>query len=185
MNAAIKIDITKCPVPRLEPSYSKRVKVADSFDRHIQQLTERQDRLYNWRVEHSAPKPKRKGRGPSIWTQRRVDELIRRYNARQTLGEIADALHLAKSQIHSKCSELRKKGVLDKPMPPSNSWKEEDNAKIIQLYQRGLTYKEISTQVGRTECAVTAQIYNLRNKGVDIPARSGVHRKPASRSVND
>ena len=185
MNAAIKIDITKCPVPRLEPSYPKRVKVADSFDRHIQQLTERQDRLYNWRVEHSAPKPKRKGRGPSIWTQRRVDELIRRYNARQTLGEIADALHLAKSQIHSKCSELRKKGVLDKPMPPSNSWKEEDNAKIIQLYQRGLTYKEIAAQVGRTECAVISQIYNLRNKGVDIPTRAGVRRKPAPRSGND
>lgn len=185
MNAAIKIDITKCPVPRLEPSYSKRVKVVDSFDRYLMRESERRERLYNWRVEHSAPKPKRKGRGPSIWTQRRVDELIRRYNARQTLDEIADALHLAKSQIHSKCSELRKKGVLGKPTPPSNSWKEEDNAKIIQLYQGGLTYKEIAAQVGRTECAVISQIYNLRNKGVDIPTRAGVRRKPAPRSGND
>ena len=77
MNAAIKIDITKCPVPRLAPSYPKRVKVADSFDRYLMRESERRERLYNWEKPQPSESKPRRGVKPSIWTPRRTAELIR------------------------------------------------------------------------------------------------------------
>ena len=114
MKAKIKVDPAKMTVPRLEPSYQKRVKVADSFDKYIMRMSERQERLYNWRKVHPPKEKKKKEFHPIIWTERRLAELIRLVNAGASNQEIADALFLsihtvtthrrnitAKLQIHS------------------------------------------------------------------------------------
>lgn len=185
MNAAIKIDITKCPVPRLEPSYSKRVKVVDSFDRYLMRESERRERLYNWEKPQPSEGKPRRGVKPSIWTPRRTAELIRLAQAGLRTDEIADRLHLALNQVKPKMAELRKKGEIPPAPPQKNSWRKEENDKLIQLYQQGYTTEKIAATLGRTEHAVGSQIHNLRKRGVDIPARPDVHRKPTYGGGND
>lgn len=185
MNAAIKIDITKCPVPRLAPSYSKRVKVVDSFDRYLMRESERRERLYNWEKPQPSEGKPRRGVKPSIWTPRRTAELIRLAQAGLRTDEIADRIHLALNQVKPKLAELRKKGEIPPAPPQKNSWRKEENGKLISLYLQGHPTEKIAAALGRTEHAVGSQIHNLRKRGVDIPARPDVHRKPAYGSGND
>lgn len=185
MNTAIKIDPSKLPEPRLAPSYSKRVKVADSFDRYIQQMTIRQEKLYNWKKVHPPKDKKRHGVEPYVWTPRRVEELKRLAAAGLRSGEIADRLHLHINQVKTKMSDMRKKGDLPPAPPSKNAWRKEDNDRLISLYLQGYSTGKIAPLLGRTEHAVGSQIHNLRKKGVNIPARPDVHRKPTYGSGND
>ena len=45
--------------------------------------------------------------------------------------------------------------------------------------------EKIAAALGRTEHAVGSQIHNLRKRGVSIPARPDVHRKPSYGGGND
>lgn len=185
MNAAIKIDPNRLPAPRLEPSYSKRVKVVDSFDRYLMRESERRERLYNWEKPHQSEGKPRRGVKPSVWTPRRTAELIRLAQAGLRTDEIADRLHLALNQVKPKMTELRRKGAIPPAPPQKNSWRKEENDRLISLYLQGHPTEKIAAALGRTEHAVGSQIHNLRKRGVDIPARPDVHRKPTCGSGND
>jgi DNA-binding CsgD family transcriptional regulator len=140
---------------------------------------------YNWENPQPSESKPRRGVKPSIWTPRRTAELIRLAQAGLRTDEIADRIHLALNQVKPKMAELRKKGEIPPAPPQKNSWRKEENDKLIQLYQQGYTTEKIAAALGRTEHAVGSQIHNLRKRGVDVPARPDVHRKPAPRSGND
>lgn len=186
MKAKIKVDPAKMTVPRLEPSYQKRVKVADSFDKYIMRMSERQERLYNWRKVHPPKEKKKKEFHPIIWTERRLAELIRLVNAGASNQEIADALHLQKKQIHLGLKYARKMGAIgkrDKQQP--NAWRKKDDELLISLYKSGIPEAEIAKELGRSIHSVSSRLYDLRQHGHDIPVRDYVRRRPADGSGDD
>lgn len=186
MNPALKVDPSRLAAPRLEPSYQKRVKVADSFDRHIQQLSERQDRLYNWKKVHTPSGKKKRKRQPIIWTERRLAELIRLVNEGASNQEIADALHLQKKQIHLGLKYARRMGAIgkrDKQQP--NAWRKKDDELLISLYKSGIPEAEIAKEIGRSIHSVSSRLYDLRQHGHDIPVRDYIRHRPADGSGDD
>ena len=186
MTAKIKVDPAKLPAPRLEPSYQKRVKVADSFDRHIQQLSERQDRLYNWKKVHPPSGKKKRKTQPTVWTERRLEELIRLVNAGASNQEIADALHLQKKQIHLGLKYARKMGAIsERKQPQHNAWRKKDDELLISLYKSGIPEAEIAKEIGRSIHSVSSRLYDLRQHGHDIPVRDWIRHRPADGSGHD
>ena len=186
MTAKIKIDPSKLPAPRLEPSYPKKVKVADSFDRYIERMSERQDRLYNWRKPNTPKEKKERQSRPVIWTERRLQELIRLINEGATNQEIAETLNLKKKQIHLGIKYAKKMGAIrqrEQLLP--NAWRKKDDELLISLYKSGIPEAEIAEEIGRSTHAVSSRLYDLRQRGYDIPVREYLRFRPSGRRGND
>lgn len=156
MNAAIKIDITKCPVPRLEPTRPARVVNKSMID-------------YSTHQEPQTKVPPATGRRPWLWTPERDKVLIQMYKQMKSDEEIADEFGFVPEQIRSRVSQLRRPGGPLHDLPTRGGkgkyWTEEQIATLIEMCEADIASSVISEKLGRSRGAIDTKIFELRRDG--------------------
>lgn len=108
------------------------------------------------------------------WTPKRIEDLVTSYNAGQPVGQIAENLGGSKAAIYTRVSILRKQGF---EIPFRNKgravkfWTQEKIDDLVARCHDKQPYDQIAGEMGRSLRSVTAHVYELRKKGIQIPYR--------------
>ena len=108
-----------------------------------------------------------------IWTEKEEQRLQQMVDQGFLQTEIAEYLGRSLSSISSKVKKIRKpeKYGAKKPRKRSNSWTDDEVAKLIDMYEDGISTKRISEYLGRGWPATRTKITLLREEGVQIKRR--------------
>lgn len=116
-----------------------------------------------------------------IWTEKEEDRLQKMVDQGFLQSEIAEYLGRSLNSISSKVKKMRllEKHGKKKPRKRSNSWTDDEIAKLIDMYEDGISTKKISEYLGRGWPATRTKITLLREEGVQIRRRRLNYRQKA------
>lgn len=172
--ATIKIDPSKLPVPRLEPTRAVKSKPIGWYELcRLEQSRERRVLHPVREEEPRAIKRKRKtARTSPIWTEDEDRALIDLYLQGLGNGEIADRLHMSKQRVSKRVFSLKRNGTIPKcTNRDPRIWKEEEINEFIRLYKQGAAYEDIAQTIGKSCGACKTRAYELAKKGIIEPRR--------------
>lgn len=183
MNAALKIDPSRLPAPRLEPSKPVRI---DIMSQGIRRRLENGNKIQTWEELHRnnavtgkvIPTKQGKPTGPRVWTSDKVDTLKAMWSDGKHSGEIADALHLSQKAVRNMIYKLRREGQIDNRQ---ENWTDEQINMLMRLYEAGETYPKIAQALNRTIGACSGKMLDLKSRGIYCgPVRGIGHPRNSS-----
>ena len=116
-----------------------------------------------------------------IWTDREEQRLQQMVDDGWLQTDIAEYMDRSLSSISSKVKKMRK-DERDGSKPAKkrrNSWTDEEVAKLIEMFEDGVSTKKISEILGRGWPATRTKLTLLREEGVEIKRRRLNHRQKA------
>lgn len=94
------------------------------------------------------------------WLEEEVDELKAMAADGVSRQDMATQLQRTPNSVQMKLKSL---GLyVPQPMPPR--WSKEDDKKVVDMYNQGLSFNEMSTELGRSVNAIIAHLILLRVK---------------------
>ena len=165
MIATMKVDITKCPVPRLAPTKPMRCKEEVPW---LNAANIAEAKVREKQAEKPKPAPKTPGRPSYLWTPEKDAVLIEMYRENKTNAEIADQFGMTPKQVRSRVDRLRRPGGPLYGEPSRGryiSWSEENIEQLIEMFNEDTPTKIISEKLGRTRSAIDSMITELRQQG--------------------
>ena len=164
MPATLKRDITKCPVPRLEPTKPIRVNLNDAWVNSMKTLPQ----VDTWEELHERQKKKAKKynfkQNKSNWTDEQIQTIREMWIAGKPKGEIADALHMPLTKVTNKIEKMRTAMELP-PRKPTGGWSDAEISKLIELYAADVPLAQIGQELGRSAGGCSAKMSELIRKG--------------------
>ncbi len=147
MNAALKVDPSRLPVPRLEPTRSYHT--PPDFPEVIEYLT---------RHEEAARRhPESRKRCPGEWTDEEKDTLVGMYQQGKTYSEIAEALGRSEKACRSmmgKTGSTRKRR--------QTTWTKERTDELMTMIRNGHSRKEAAARLGVNVSSVHKKLERIR-----------------------
>ena len=116
-----------------------------------------------------------------IWTDREEQRLQQMVDDGWLQTDIAEYMDRSLSSISSKVKKMRK-DERDGSKPAKkrrNSWTDEEVAKLIEMFEDGVSTKKISEILGRGWPATRTKLTLLREEGYKIKRRRLNHRQKA------
>lgn len=171
MNAAIKNDPNRLPVPKLPPTRPLKPKVPDFKEAELLRKIERgrSHRVIS-PVREEEPRPIKRRRKDyktsKSWKPEEDEQLKKLYLQGLSNGKIADQLHMGKQRVAKRLYSLKRNGSiphLERRDP--RIWKEEEIEKFICLHKAGRTYEEIAAALGKTIGACQTRAWELSKQG--------------------
>ena len=116
-----------------------------------------------------------------IWTEKEEQRLQQMVDQGFLQTEIAEYLDRSLASISSKVKKMRmlEKYGPKKPRKRRNSWTDEEVAKLIEMFEDGISTKKISEVLGRGWPATRTKLTLLREEGHKIKRRRLNHRQKA------
>jgi transposase len=116
-----------------------------------------------------------------IWTEKEEQRLQQMVDQGFLQTEIAEYLGRSLGSISSKVKKMRmlEKYGPKKPRKRRNSWTDEEVAKLIEMFEDGISTKKISEVLGRGWPATRTKLTLLREEGYKIKRRRLNHRQKA------
>ena len=110
------------------------------------------------------------------WQAAEIDELKAMYNDGVPIREISEQLGRTQKSIRLRLTALG----LYEPKPSPKAWTEDDERRLVRMYNEDLSFKEMSDILGRSEGAVVSRLVRLRVKLFqNTPADNEVEPAPA------
>lgn len=174
---ALKIDPSKLPVPRLEPTRAVKPKPVNWYE--LARLEQSRERRVLHPVREEEPRPikrKRKtGRTPTIWTEEEDKQLIELYLQGLGNAAIAAQMHMGKARISKRVFSLKRNGTIPKcASRDPRIWKEAEIEQFISLYNEGKSYEDIAEAIGKGVSACKNRGSELARKGIVEPRRKQI-----------
>lgn len=172
MNPLLKVDPSRLPKSKLEPTRPLKPKVPDFKEAELLRKIERgrSHRVLS-PVREEEPRPIKRRRRKDYktsksWTEEEEAELKRLYLLGLSDGKIADQLHMGKQRVARRLYSLKRNGSiphLERRDP--RIWKEEEIEEFIRLHKAGRTYQEIAAALGKSIGTCQTRAWELSKQG--------------------
>lgn len=116
-----------------------------------------------------------------LWTEREEQRLQQMVAEGWLNADIADYMGRTVNSVASKIKKIRQneRNGLGPRVKRSDSWSDEEIAKLIRMFEQGISTKRIAEELGRGWPATRTKITLLRAEGVEIMRRRRHHRQKA------
>lgn len=98
------------------------------------------------------------------WTDDEVEEIARMFDAGATERQIAIAMGRSENSVAGKIRRLRNHGMIKRPKYVCKKWSDQEEQKMLEMYQSNVATKDIAETLGRTETAIIAKLKVIRER---------------------
>lgn len=98
------------------------------------------------------------------WNDENIKILIDMYNEGALASEIAEKLGCSPKKVYSMATALRQRGELHLQRRPT-IWTDEQEKKMIEMYEAGAVYTDIAQAVGRSPSVISGRVNKLVKAG--------------------
>lgn len=115
------------------------------------------------------------------WEKEKLKERFKElYLKKLKYEQIAEILSIPINRVRAMAGSLISKGI---SRQRRKRWSKKEINELAELYNKGLSYKEISKKLGRFPVSVTTKIANLRTKGILKPRAKKLKPKKLRRKA--